>query len=77
MNELTLKLKQIMEVDAPSLCTSSPIRDFSRENNDKDVLTQAKSLKKKDGLRRIKKRVKKSKENSKRKKRSRKEVKFC
>ncbi|XP_059310718.1 protein FAR1-RELATED SEQUENCE 5-like [Lycium ferocissimum] len=53
-NELSSKLKEIMKVTAPSLCTSSSGKDLSEANNSKDILTQAKGLKKKDGTRRKK-----------------------
>ncbi|XP_060190807.1 protein FAR1-RELATED SEQUENCE 5-like [Lycium barbarum] len=53
-NELSSKLKEIMKVTAPSLCTSSSGKDLLEANNSKDILTQAKGLKKKDGTRRKK-----------------------
>lgn len=55
-NEQSSKLKQIMRWQL--LCSNSPRRGIPREINDKDVLTQAKSLKKKDGLGHIKRRIK-------------------
>ncbi|XP_009799717.1 protein FAR1-RELATED SEQUENCE 5-like isoform X2 [Nicotiana sylvestris] len=58
-NELSSKLKQIAEVSTPSFCTSGSTRDLPEENNNINILTRAKNLKKKDG-KRHKKRIKPS-----------------
>ncbi|XP_070014353.1 protein FAR1-RELATED SEQUENCE 1-like [Nicotiana sylvestris] len=68
-NELSARLKQIMEVTSPSLHTTGLRRDLPEENNDRDLLSRAKSFKKKDNTKHLKKRIKTSLEaNSKSKK---------
>ncbi|XP_016501813.2 protein FAR1-RELATED SEQUENCE 5-like [Nicotiana tabacum] len=69
VNELSARLKQIMEVTAPSLHTTGSTRDLPEESNDRDLLSRAKSFKKKDNTKRLKKRINTSLEaNSKSKK---------
>ncbi|XP_009770554.1 protein FAR1-RELATED SEQUENCE 5-like [Nicotiana sylvestris] len=68
-NELSTRLKQIMEVTAPSLHTTGSTRDLPEENNDRDLLSRANNFKNKDNTKRLKKRIKTSLEaNSKSKK---------
>nr|XP_009769319.1 PREDICTED: protein FAR1-RELATED SEQUENCE 1-like [Nicotiana sylvestris] len=42
VNELSARLKQIMEVTAPSLHTTGSTRDLPEENNDRNLLSRAK-----------------------------------